>query len=110
DGQVVALYHQNELHQVEAGNEVEFALKTMPGKIVKGKVDSIVWAQGQGQMPSGGSIPMSGVVALPPGRYAVKFDIAERDKAVFLAAGAAGDAAIYTDHLHAVHIIRKAVL
>jgi multidrug resistance efflux pump len=110
DGQVVALYHQNELHQVEAGNEVEFALKTMPGKIVKGKVDSIVWAQGQGQMPSGGSIPMSGVVALPPGRYAVKFDIAERDKAVFLAAGAAGDAAIYTDHLAALHIIRKVVL
>jgi multidrug resistance efflux pump len=110
DGQVVALYHQNELHQVAPGDEVEFALKTMPGKIVKGKVDSIVWAQGQGQMPSGGSIPMSGVVALPPGRYAVKFDIAERDKAVFLAAGAAGDAAIYTEHLHAVHIIRKVVL
>src|SRR6185295_12650244 len=54
EGQVVALYSQNELYQVEPGNEVEFALKTLPGKIIKGKVDSIVWAQGQGQMqPSG---------------------------------------------------------
>jgi multidrug resistance efflux pump len=35
DGQVLALYHQNELHQVKPGNEVEFALKTMPGKIIK---------------------------------------------------------------------------
>jgi multidrug resistance efflux pump len=110
DGQVVGLYNQNELHQVEPGNEVEFALKTMPGKVIKGKVDSIVWAQGQGQLQASGSIPMSGVMAMPPGRYAVRFDIAERDRAVFLAAGAAGDAAIYTDHLHAVHIIRKVIL
>ncbi|HWV91751.1 MAG TPA: biotin/lipoyl-binding protein [Burkholderiales bacterium] len=32
--QVVALYNQNELHQVEPGNEVEFALKTLPGKVI----------------------------------------------------------------------------
>jgi len=110
DGQVVALYHQNELHQVKPGNEVEFALKTMPGKIIKGKVDSVIWAQGQGQLVPSGTLPMSGVVAMPPGRYAVKFDIAERDRELFLAAGAAGDAAIYTDGLHAVHIIRKVIV
>jgi multidrug resistance efflux pump len=110
DGQVVALYHQNELHQVKPGNEVEFALKTLPGKIIKGKVDSIVWAQGQGQLLPTGTVPMSGVVAQPPGRYAVKFNIAERDRELFLAAGAAGDAAIYTDGLHAIHIIRKVIL
>ncbi|HEX5767647.1 MAG TPA: HlyD family secretion protein [Burkholderiales bacterium] len=110
DGQVVALYHQNELHQVKPGNEVEFALKTIPGKIIKGKVDSIVWAQGQGQLLPTGTIPMSGVVAQPPGRYAVKFNIADRDRELFLAAGAAGDAAIYTDGLHAIHIIRKVIL
>jgi multidrug resistance efflux pump len=108
--QIFALFNQNELHQVEPGNEVEFALKTLPGKVIKGKVDSIVWAQGQGQLQASGTIPMSGVVAMPPGRYAVKFNIEERDRAVFLAAGAAGDAAIYTDHLHAVHIIRKVML
>ena len=110
DGQVVGLYQQNELHQIEPGNEVEFALKTLPGKIIKGKVDSIVWAQGQGQLQASGTIPMSGVMATPPGRYAVKFNSEERDRAVVLAAGAAGDAAIYTDHLHAVHIIRKVIL
>jgi multidrug resistance efflux pump len=111
DGQVVAYYNQNELHQVEPGNEVEFALKTLPGKVIKGKVDSVVWAQGQGQMTPSGFLPAPALVQnLPPGKFAVKFDIAERDKALFLAAGAAGDAAIYTDHLHAVHIIRKVIL
>jgi len=110
EGQVVAMYNQNELHQVAPGNEAEFALKTLPGRIVKGKVDSIIWAQGLGQLPASGTIPMTGMMAMPPGRYGVKFDIADRDKALFLAAGAAGDAAIYTDHLHAVHIIRKVIL
>ena len=83
----------------------------MPGRIIKGKVDSVVWAQGQGQLQASGDAPdVRRCTDQPPGRYAVKFDIAERDRELFLAAGAAGDAAIYTDHLHAVHIIRKVIL
>src|SRR3954468_18937803 len=92
-GQVVAFYNQNELHKVEPGNEVEFSLKTMPGKIIKGKVDSVVWAIGQGQLQPSGTLPTSGIQAMPAGRYAVKFNIAERDQALFLAAGAAEKAA-----------------
>lgn len=110
EGQVVALYGQNELHQVEAGNEVEFTVNTLPGKVVKGTVDSIIWAQGAGQLQASGQIPMSAYIAQPPGRFAVKFNIAEKDRATFLAAGAAGNAAIYTNHLHAVHIIRKVIV
>lgn len=110
EGQVVAMYHQNELQKVEPGNEVEFTLETLPGRIIKGKVDSIVWAQGMGQLPASGTVPMTGFVAHPPGRYAVKFDIAERDKAQFLAAGAAGQAAIYTDHVHEIQILRKVII
>jgi multidrug resistance efflux pump len=109
-GQVVALFHQNELHQVAPGNEAEFTLNTNPGRIIKGKVDSIIWAQGQGQLPQSGTLPMTGVLTQPPGRYAVKFDIAEKDREVFMAAGAAGAAAIYTEHLEAIHIIRKVIL
>ena len=110
EGQVVAFFNQNELYKVEPGNEVEFALETMPGRIIKGKVDSIVWAMGQGQLQASGNIPVSTVAALPPGRYAVKFNIAERDKKLFLAAGAAGHAAIYTNHLEEIHILRKVIL
>ena len=110
DGQVGALYHQNELHQVAPGNEAEFALKTMPGKIIKAKVDSVVWANAGGQLQATGQLPATGPVAPPPNRYFVKFDIAEKDRALFLAAGATGDAAIYTDHLHMLHIIRKVIL
>jgi multidrug resistance efflux pump len=109
-GTVGALYRQNELWQVEPGNEAEFALDTYPGRIIKAKVNSIVWAQGAGQLQASGTIPMTGVLTAPPQRFAVKFDLADKDKALFLAAGAAGDAAIYTDHAEFLHIIRKVIL
>jgi RND family efflux transporter MFP subunit len=108
--QVIALFHQNELTQVEPGNEVEIALPTYPGRIIKAKVDSIVWAQGQGQLPLSGTVPQTGPAPLPPGRFAVKLTIAERDRELFLAAGAVGNAAIYTNRLAAIHIIRKVIL
>ena len=110
DGQVVALFYQNELHQVEPGNEAEFALNTLPGQIIKAKVDSVIWAQGAGQMPVSGTLPMTGMLAAPPQRFAVKFKIDEKDRGQFLAAGASGEAAIYTNHLAALHILRKVIL
>ena len=110
EGQVVALFNQNELHQVAPGNEAEFALKTHPGRIIKGTVDSVVWAQGQGQLPPSGFLPPSGLLRIPPQGFIVKFDIAERDRELILAAGAAGSAAIYTEHLAMIHIIRKVIL
>ena len=110
EGQVVALFNQNELHQIQPGDEAEFTLKTRPGAVVKAQVDSIIWAQGQGQLPASGTLPMTGVLTAPPGRFAVKFNIAPKDKELLVAAGAAGDAAIYTQRLHAIHIIRKVIL
>jgi multidrug resistance efflux pump len=107
--QVFALFNQNELHQVEAGNEAEITLDTYPGRIVKAHVDSVIWAQGQGQIDASGDLPRTTFVA-PPGRFPVKLVVAEKDQALFLAAGARGAAAIYTEHLSLIHIIRKVLL
>jgi multidrug resistance efflux pump len=109
-GSVVALYRQNELWRVAPGDEAEFALDTHPGQIIKATVNSIIWAQGAGQLQAAGTVPMTGVLTAPPQRFAVKFDLADKDKQLFLAAGAAGDAAIYTEHAEFLHIIRKVIL
>lgn len=108
--QVIALFHQNELHKVNPGDEAEISLATYPGAIIKAVVDSIVWAQGQGQLPLGGMLPETGAVPPAEGRFAVRLNIAERDRARFLAAGARGHAAIYTQHLEPIQIIRKVIL
>ena len=109
DYQIFALFGQNELHQVEPGNEVEITLDTYPGRIIKAHVDSVIWAQSQGQLDAQGNLP-STVLNAPPGRFPVKLIVADRDKSLFLAAGARGSAAIYTEHLALLHIIRKVLL
>jgi multidrug resistance efflux pump len=108
--EALALYMQNELTKVEPGNEAEITFPTHPGKVVKATVDSIVWAQGQGQLALSGNIPQTGAVPPPPGRFPVKLNIAERDKDLFLAAGAVGHAAIYTHHGEWSHILRKVIM
>jgi multidrug resistance efflux pump len=107
---ILALFWQNELHQVEPGNEAELAMTTYPGRIIKATVDSIIWAQGQGQLPLTGTLPQTGAAPVPEGRFAVKLALSERDSDVFLAAGARGTGAIYTHHLEPIHLIRKVLL
>ena len=108
--QVVALFQQNELHQVEPGNDAEFTLDAYPGRIIKAKVDSIVWAQGQGQVPNSTQLPATGFGPLPPGRFPVKLTVDPRDGDLFLPAGSVGHGAIYTNNGEAIHIIRKIIL
>jgi len=111
-GQIVALYEQNELHQVHPGDEAEFVLPTYPGKIFKGKVDSVIWAQGLAQArttPQGYMSP-NAVLAAPPGGFAVKFDFQEPAIAEEIGAGASGHVAIYTETAKPVHILRRVIM
>ncbi|HEY5850885.1 MAG TPA: biotin/lipoyl-binding protein [Lysobacter sp.] len=110
--QVVAFFNQNELMKVGTGNEVEIVLPTLPGKVIKGEVDSIVWATGQGQFQASGALPDLPAVAGPaaaPQKYAVKVRITDPERN-YLAMGARGTGAIYTPHARAIHLIRKVII
>jgi multidrug resistance efflux pump len=107
--QIFALFGQNELHEVENGDEAEITLDTYPGRIVKAHVDSVLWAQAQGQVDASGNLPKTGFIP-PAGKFPVKLVVAKKDADLFLAAGASGAAAIYTKHFALVHIIRKVLL
>ena len=106
---VVALYDQNELTLVKPGDEAEIVLETLPGEVIKAKVDSIIWAQGQGQVVNSVALPQT--VATPrPGHFPVKLTVSPKFRDVFFAAGARGNAAIYTEHIEAIQILRKIIL
>jgi multidrug resistance efflux pump len=96
DRYLLGTFYQEQLKYVEDGQPVEVALDFYPGQIFKGKVDTIWWASGQGQMLPSGQLPTFNP---PPkdfqGRFAVKiyFDAEYRDR---FPIGARGAAAIYT--------------
>ena len=83
---------QNELRYVEPGNEAEIFMEMYPGRIIKCKVDSILWATAQGQMPISGNLAITLPNAPPEERIAVRLLLDGKDKDLFLAAGARGQA------------------
>src|SRR5512143_7049 len=106
----LAIYNQNEVRKIKPGQEAEIAFRMYPGRIVKAKVDSIMWATAQGQLPIGGQNFTSGVAPIPPYALAVRLVPDGKDKDLFLAAGARGAGAVYTDSGEMIHILRKVII
>jgi multidrug resistance efflux pump len=107
---ILAIYHQNEVRKVKPGQEAEVAFEMYPGRIVKCTVDSIMWATAQGQLPIGTMNTAGGVAPIPANSLAVRLLPEGDDKDLFLAAGAHGAGAVYTDSGHMIHIIRKVMV
>src|SRR6059036_2759574 len=110
DPWVIAFYHQNELRYVEPGNEAEIYMGTYPGRIIKCKVDSILWATAQGQMPISGNLPNTQPMVAPEQRIAVRLLADGKDKDVFLATGARGQGAIYTEEHQMIQLVRRVIV
>ena len=107
---ILAIYQQNEVRKIKPGQEAEIAFKMYPGRVVKCKVDSIMWATAQGQLPIGNINPSGGVAPVPPNSLAVRLLADAKDKDIFLAAGAQGAGAVFTDSGHAIQILRKVIV
>src|SRR5438046_2650996 len=110
DPWLLAFYKQNELRYVESGEEAEIFMKVYPGRIIKCKVDSILWATAQGQLPISGNPPNTMPVSAAEQRIAVRLITDGKDKDVFLAAGARGGGAIYTNSITAIQILRRVIV
>jgi multidrug resistance efflux pump len=104
---VLAIYHQNEVRKIKPDQEAEVAFEMYPGRVVKCKVDSIMWATAQGQLPIGTMNVAGGVAPVPPNCLAVRLLMDGKDKDLFLASGAHGAGAIYTDSGREIQILRK---
>jgi multidrug resistance efflux pump len=110
DQWVMAIFKQNEVRKIKPGQEAEIALKMYPGRIIKCKVDSIMWATAQGQLPIGFASNMAGVAPVPPNSLAVRLLKDRKDVDLFMASGAGGMGAVYTDSGEPIHILRKILI
>lgn len=103
DRYVLGSFYQEHLKYVKVGQPVEVAMDLHPGKIFKGKVESIWWASGQGQMLPSGELPTyNPPPKVPQGRFAVSIalddygNVTNPQNKINFPIGAQGSAAIYT--------------
>jgi multidrug resistance efflux pump len=97
DRYLLANFNQGTLKYVKPGQPVEIALDLYPGQIFTAKVDSVWWANGEGQYLPTDVIPKFYPTdpKMPEGEFAVKIYL-ENPSRVGLPIGAQGAAAIYT--------------
>lgn len=100
--------NQNDARYVAPGQPVELTFKFFPGRIFSGKVQSVLQAVATGQVQASGSaVAPPSIQAVP---FVVRVTMDDATAARALPAGAAGDAAIFTDRVKPAHVIRKVLL
>jgi multidrug resistance efflux pump len=93
---------------IEPGQDVEITFKFFPGQVFNGKVVAVLQSISGGQVMATGTAVTTRQIATAP--FAVRVKLDDDKLAASLPAGTAGDAAIYTPHIKAAHIIRKVIL
>lgn len=106
DTVMLAIYPQNLLTNVKAGDEVEIAVKSLRGQIATGKVESVIEYTGEGQFLPSGNLPVAANVG-SKGDLGVRIRLDDKELAKKLPMGAAGVTAIYSDFGKPFHVITK---
>jgi hypothetical protein len=77
---------------------------------LKAKVESVIYAEGQGQLNVSGNLPTIGLRDISANRFAVNLVLDDSKNYPLLPAGAVGEGAVYTDSMAFLHVIRKVML
>jgi RND family efflux transporter MFP subunit len=99
---------QIDARYVQPGQDAEFTFKFIPGHVYTGKVVAVLQAIATGQVQASGlAVTPKAIEAAP---FGVRVALDDTDVARRLPAGSTGEAAIYTDHVKASHMIRQVLL
>ena len=109
---LVGWFRQNSLLRLEVGNEAEVAFDGIPGTVFSGVVQMVSPAMAEGQVQASGNL-ISPNLAPRPGRIPVLINITDPRFEAYsslLPGGSYAQAAIYSEHVAAVAIMRKILL
>lgn len=106
---VGAVFPQNLVDNIAPGDAVEIAFKSLPGRIVTGKVDEVLEYTGEGQLDMTGVVPVAKDIG-SEGFLVVRILLDDQELARQLPLGGAGTTAIYTKVGRPFHLISKIAL
>lgn len=96
------------MRYISPGQDTEVTFKFLPGRVFPAKVESVLQAIATGQVQTSGLAVTPKDVASAP--FVARIRLEDPEIAKVLPAGSTGEAAIFTDHIKAAHIIRKVLL
>ena len=108
----VAWMRQNSQLRLSMGDEAEIAFDGIPGEVFEAKVKMVLPVIAEGQVQPGGNL-IGFTGSPPPGRVPVVLEVTDPEFAQYrdlMPGGAYGQAALYSEHLHHVAIMRKILL
>jgi multidrug resistance efflux pump len=108
----VGWFRQNYMLRLKAGYEAEVVFDAVPGEVFSGEVMMVFPAMAEGQIQPTGDL-ISPRSAPLPGRVPVLIKITDPRFEAYvntIPGGAFGQAAVYSDHMHHVAIMRKILL
>jgi len=108
DSFVAVAIPQIDARYIAPGQRVELTMKFLPGRILTGKVESVLQAISTGQVQASGLAVTPKDVAAAP--FIVRVALEDTEITRRLPAGSVGTAAIFTGHVTASHIIRRVLL
>lgn len=104
-----AAFLQNSAQRIIEGADAEVILPSVPGRFFKGKVAKASAYIPQGQLQPTGTLIAPEQIS-GSGRVIVEIDIEDDLSSYNIPPGSIGSAAIYTDHMHHLSILRKVLL
>jgi multidrug resistance efflux pump len=99
---------QIDARYIKPGQQVELAMKFLPGRIVTGRVEAVLQAIASGQAQVSGQAAMPRPVQAAP--FLVRIALDDAALAASLPAGSTGSAAVFTERVAASHVIRRVLL
>lgn len=99
---------QIDARYIEPGQKAEVTFKLLPGRIFAAEVQTMLQAVSSGQVnPTGLAVTPPSVKAAP---FVVRIKLDDAEIANALPAGSTGEAAIFTEHVKAAHVVRRVML
>lgn len=106
---LVAAFRQNSALRLRPGYEAEIVYPSIPGRVFKGRVVSVLPNMAEGQLQTSGNLV--GTESFQRiGRVAVVIEVLDDMSEFNLPTGSRAQVAIYSDHFHHVAIMRKILL
>ena len=106
---MIAAFRQNSALRLRAGYEAEIVYPSIPGRVFKGKVVSVLPNMAEGQLQTSGNL--IGTESFQRiGRVPVVIEVLDDMSEFNLPTGSRAQVAVYSDHFHHVAIMRQILL